>query len=243
MNETKIFDNEKVTKLVEDYKNKGNDPQVLGHIIIECNSLISVIAAKYSSAYILQDDLVQEGRMHVMKGLKEWDSTKNKKLYSYLSVVIRNGIIDYIRKQKPVAELDDLEDETLGVSEGEFTAILAEDMRDWFEDRFPTLISQDKSGVVLQVIIGGMLDKAIGKRKTINMLVKQLKFKANHAKLLYEAVLVRLRTIMENPRNGKKASEFTLQPELQVIVDKDYAKVADAFSGLSVKFNSTKGKQ
>lgn len=243
MSETKqqIFDNAKVTSLVIEYQ-KSNDPKIFAEILNETQSLITVISNKYANQYNLQEDLMQEARTHLIKALPEYDHKRNKKLYSYLSVVIRNTIIDYLRKQKPASELVEIEDNSPALSEGEFVAIIAEDMRVWFERRFPTLVKREKAGAILQMIIGGLIDDDYGKRKIIDTLIKEFEYKPQHAKLLYDAVLVKLRMMTEKPKHNRKPAENSLLPELKELVDEDYSRVNDAFQGLSLRFINKKGK-
>src|SRR5574341_257402 len=119
MTSEQIFDNEEMTKLVLVY-NKTQDPDIIGEIILGSDRLISIIVSKYISASVQPDDLVQEARIHVMNAIHEFDPSKDKKLYSFLSVVIRNSIIDYLRKHKPTLELEEYEEYKESLNDNEF---------------------------------------------------------------------------------------------------------------------------
>lgn len=231
-----LFDNDKVSKLVKEYQEHGmDDISLLGEILSETRVLIEVIASKCDREYILRDDLIQEARLKLIRSLPEYDSSREKKLYSYFSVVIRNAMIDYIRKQKPSVELDDMEEES-ELSEGNYVILIVDELRGWFKSRFPTLIKKGLEGAILEIIITAMIDKH-KKRKILKDLCDNYGFTYSQAKVVYEAVLVKLRTLMKKPSFTHDVSEQSLQPELLDIVGKDgYTDVNEAFLGLSLKF-------
>ena len=50
--------------------------------------------------YSYRDDFLQEGRMGIWKALKTFDPEKGAKLTTYVNVVVRNHILNYVRSMK-----------------------------------------------------------------------------------------------------------------------------------------------
>ena len=50
--------------------------------------------------YSYRDDFLQEGRMGIWKALQTYDPDKGAKLTTYVNVVVRNHILNYVRSMK-----------------------------------------------------------------------------------------------------------------------------------------------
>lgn len=250
-----IFDNDKVTALVIKYNSNGRSVEVLGDIFAESNALLSVIATKYCSGdNDLKDDLMQEARVRLFKALPDWnpyhssgsesEPKKASKIFSYVSAVARNTMVDVVRKFKPEVDIDDVPALTLenDDNESDYVTVLVDGLKDWFADRFPTEVRRHLATEVLENILIDLMNLDVGKRKAIDNLVVDYEFEREAAKYLYEAVVVTLRRNSESYGvHPRKAPERSLHPEFKDMVgDEAYQDTSTAFSGLSLRF--PKGK-
>ena len=73
------------------------------NILIERNlRLVAHICKKYSSANVLQDDLISIGTIGLIKGINSFNSGKGVKLATYVSKCIDNEILMYLRNVKKI---------------------------------------------------------------------------------------------------------------------------------------------
>lgn len=235
-----IFDNDKATALLHKYRDT-EDQYILGEFLEECRGLISVIASNYATSEEHKDDLMQEARWQILKVLKDYDFSMNKKLYSWLSIVIRNAIIDSIRKERPTQELNEFMSDDREEDDSEYIVDVAGEMLNWFISRFPSIVKEETAYELLESILADIMDQACGKRKLINNLKEHYGLSQADAKILCDAVIVKLRMLLgENVQNLLKPNEKSLEPELQEIVGKDsYYHTKLIFKGLSLKFNNS----
>ncbi|MCL2621777.1 MAG: sigma-70 family RNA polymerase sigma factor [Firmicutes bacterium] len=70
--------------------------------IEQYKEMVKIIAAKYKSSGIEQEDLYQEGYLAVLKALPTFEEGKGAKIETYLSTCINNRLIDVIRKNKTI---------------------------------------------------------------------------------------------------------------------------------------------
>jgi len=242
MAEQPLFNNDHMTELVLKFNANGNDtdPRLIGEILSGSNNLIMVIASKFSRIDDdFRDDLMQEGRVHMLKAIPGFQPDKGK-LYSYFSFVIRNAMIDFLRRQKPTIELTEFEEEPeCDPSEADYVMGMAGDMIDWFKSRFPTILTSDKrASDVLIDILSSIIDLNCGKRKGTQLLIDNFGMDRQDALVLYDAVLVKLRMQRNRPNcTLPDPDECTLHPELiELIGDRSYQRTKSAFDGLVIKF-------
>lgn len=236
-----IFDNEKVQTLVGKYNSNGAEPLVLGEILSETHTLISVITSKYSQGDIDQEDLMQEARLKLIKAIPKFDGSRGTKAYSFFSTVIRNAAVDYVRKLRTDSDIDEYtEDLTDGIDDLDFISILVEDMREWFVSRFPTIMVPVLASDILECVIGDLLDENCGTRKAITNLEDDYEYSRIEARIIYRVVLMRLRSTMA--RSGIRIDhleEVSLEPELHEIVGDDhFQELSSIFKGLSIKIRN-----
>lgn len=213
----------------------------LGLFLEECKGLLSVIAHGLATSEEHKEDLMQEARLQMLRVMKDYDFNRDKKLYSWLSIVFRNAMIDSIRKDKPSNELTDMMEDPYNDVESDYIVNVAEEMLPWFTSRFPTLVSKDVAYEILESILGDVIDESVGKRKLISNLKEHHNYSAADARLLCDAVIVKLRILMsEKVRGMKGPAERSLDPELlEVIGNEGYRETKLIFRGLSLKFSST----
>lgn len=245
---TPIFDNNKVTELVLQYQKNSTDMILMGEILKGCQELLGVTATSIQSKYLgehdsaLMEDLTQEANIKILEKIEQWNPERGSKLYSWISVVARNAMIDYLRTQKPALQLDD---SMLNIPEdddeqdSEFTAIVAENLRDWLIKRFPSLVDRERAGNILLTLLNDLINPEVSNKATVDNLIAEHELTKTEAQLLLEAIIVNLR--IANSRSiymrDSTPPEDSLEPELLVLLgDNDYLRLMEAFEGTSFKF-------
>jgi RNA polymerase sigma factor (sigma-70 family) len=214
---------------------------ILGDILAEAKPLMSVIASKYSYSEESHEDLMQDARVAFIKALPKFDPKMGKKAYSFFSIVIRNAIVDTVRKEKPEIEIDEeTEADSSHPSDAEFAEDLVEGLQDWFSQRFPTLVPNGKSVEVLECIITNLLDTKCKQRKLISDIAAAYDYSYADARIIYQAILLKLRMLLKSRiEKMGPAAERSLQPELLTILGLNtYQEAMGVFDGISVRFES-----
>lgn len=243
MAKARIFDNDKVTELVIRYNSNGRDPQLLAEIFLESGNLMSVIATKYCGGDDdLKEELMQEARLTLVGAIPKYDHTRNSKLFSYMSAVIKNTMVDVVRKFKPEYDIEEAQNVVADgqSNEDDYVSVIVDSLRGWFVARFPSMVKNYLASEILECIIRDLISTSIGKRKAISYLVKDYGYSRDNAKTLHEACVVKLRSNAESygVYPTKKVSENSLHPELLEIVGNDvYRDINVAFSGLNLTFD------
>lgn len=239
MSKEQLFDNDRLTELVTKYnKGGGEDKLLLGEILSETRALIAVVSAKFAVDPVLGDDLAQEARFHLITAVPKYNPDKGEKLYSFFSVVIRNAMIDFMRKQHPEYELTEYHAYEEPDNDFDYVTMLVNDMLTWFKGRFPTVVPQDSAAEVLTCVLMDLIDNGCGKRAAIQHLMDDYEMVRSDATIVYDAVTVKLRILMEHHAHQRiRVQERSLHPELIEATDvDDYRTIADVFSGMSLRF-------
>lgn len=230
-----IFNCPDITKLVEDWK-ETKDAGTLIAILDGSQALVEAIVSKFDSGH--RDDLIQESLLKITYAINFYDQGISN-LYSYLSVVIRNVCITYLRKvSKEVPLPDDMDwpDESPEEDDYEILYYLIERNR----GRFPSLpvdVVDGASEDVYFAIRDGIRGKSRG---AVAELIQRYGFPRNVATVFYHSSMIYLRMIFVekftiNAGNCNRR-EFTLLPELaNVVGPKAFKKMATVFSGTYVK--------
>lgn len=244
----RIFDDDKVTELVIRYNSNGRDPQILGEIFLESNNLISVIAIKYCDGDDdLKEELMQEARMQLVNAITRFDHTRTTTLFSFMSAVIKNRMVDVVRKFKPEYDIEEAQNVTSDEqsNEDDYVGIIVDSLRRWFVTRFPSMVKPYLATEILECIVHDLINTDVGKRKAINYLINDYGYSRADARILHEACVVKLRSNAESYGiypTDKNIPENSLHPEfLEIAGDEVYRDTSVAFSGLGLKFDELEG--
>src|SRR3972149_5784175 len=89
-----LFDCELVTKLVIEWQTT-QDNVLLSEILENSRPLVEAIVSTFDREY--RDDLIQESMIRVQRAIASFNP-RISNLYNYLSVVVRNICITYLKK-------------------------------------------------------------------------------------------------------------------------------------------------
>jgi len=127
----KPLSEEEEQKYIKQFENGDENAR---NILIEHNlRLVAHIAKKYASDKEALDDLISVGTIGLIKGINTFDSTKTKKLTTYIARCIENEVLMTLRASKKTASEVSLEDSIGTDKEGNnmcFSDILPADNED-----------------------------------------------------------------------------------------------------------------
>lgn len=237
-----IFENERITGLLEEYLAKPEDERdtrLLAQIVgVECKGVLTFLSGKYDNPTVTQEDLMQEARLKLIQVIHLYDPSRGT-LFSYISNVARNVMVDYLRKHgKPNTDLHDIEDTGDGITDFEYLATLEYQLLEWFQGRFPTMIPVHLSQEVLESLLTDILDENCGPRKIVKYLQEDFGLTRQDATLIHGAVVLKLRLLVgEVKRNSTKPPERSYHPELATVIGYDnYERTRKIFSGYNLRF-------
>lgn len=229
-----IFDCDLVTRLVAQWEDE-RDPVVLGDILVQSRALIEAIVSTFDSDF--RDDLIQESSLRVQYALDSFDPDISN-LYSYLSTVIRNVCITYVKKQGRDIPTEDIElliegDSAFAHDEDIFVDLVVRN-----RTRFPSLPvsvideitemiydtlsceGHKPAGIIADIVVGWDVARPI-------------------ATTIYHSTLVYLRwKYTDHLRRQDKVvtDEFSLTRDLEELLGhKAFAKIATVFSGMYIR--------
>ena len=80
-------------------------------LLTKHEKLVADVANKMSRRYNYPDveDLIGEGRSVLLARIKKWDSTRGK-FTTYATWCLRNGLLDYIKRQKRMVASDQIDE-------------------------------------------------------------------------------------------------------------------------------------
>lgn len=87
-------------------------------VLKENEDLVQFLFREMSNCASLKDDLLQEGRIALVKAARAWQSDREAQFRTFASTLVRNAMIDFLRAQKPLCSSMD---EVLENSEGSYT--------------------------------------------------------------------------------------------------------------------------
>lgn len=228
-----IFDNDHVAELVELWQ-ETRDRSLLHDVLEGTRSLIEVIASRYDPA--LRDDLIQEAFVRVGHAIEFYDADIAK-LYSYLSAVIRNSSLSYIRKISKEEPL--INEHCIPIQypvQDDVWIIEMLIVRN--RKRFPSLVCVVCDGMT-EYVYYAIRDGVRGKsRGAIKYLLETFGIPRNIATVFYHSTMIYLRTVFSkfSMVESDVRSEFTLLPELEDVVGAmTYKRILTSFAGTHVK--------
>lgn len=238
----KIFDNTKVESLISAYQKTG-DKEVLNSILEESTSLIEAISNKPAFRDILnKEDLKQEAYKKLIEQvINRFDPGRNSLAYSYFSVAISNAMSDYARKERQVIAFDetafDIACDNPPKDESEFFNSLVDHLKVWFHGRFSFFIDPQFSTAILESILYDIMDSSCSKRRTVERILSDFGYSRKQAVVMYDSVVVKLRTLYTSVYTDCETPEDTILPELKEYLGKElYDELATIFSGIEIKF-------
>lgn len=214
-----IFDSNTAKLLYIEYAST-HDPVVLERLHGLANDLISVIAVSLNKDWCYED-LVQEGHLkfHQIIIKQQFRIDSPAAMYTFLSKVLRNHMIDYLRKIKDCADLDSMIYLCAADYQDCDTEYNNELFEHYYPDRFPTL----QRGFAYAEYVYEAILECINRNKIVDTLVLDPKLSRPYALAVYRSVNSFLRitsTIDLTPQQFHKplsyahnGKEFTLYPE------------------------------
>ena len=229
-----IFDNDYVVEMVKLWQDTG-DKDFLHDVLEGTRSLIEVIVSRYDPSH--RDDLIQEAFVRVSHAIEFYD-VEVATLYAYLSAVIRNSSLSYIKKiskEEPMTE--------------EYCVPVQYSVQDdvWIIEmlivrnrkRFPSLVCvvcDEMTEYVYYAVRDGVRGKSRG---AIKHLMNAFDVYRNVATVFYHSTMIYLRTVFSKfsmVDDGVCNNEFTLLPELEDVVGAVmYRRILTSFAGTHVK--------
>lgn len=238
-----IFDNNLAENLYLNYIHTG-DVTKLEDLHKLAAPLIATIANSVSSAH--KDDLQQEAHIKLQKiATSNSFSPDRSSLYNFLSSVLRNCMIDFLRKQRDHAELQ--ENSAICSDIVAHVTDSAIDVGSYAKLRFPSLhpaIAKDMAEYIQQAISEQVSRKSRGTIATLELwypLDRSGAYVAYHAIATYMRCMS-LKCELYYPLAISKARlhEFTLLPELYLITGEKAALAHSAFRNCQIKFQGDK---
>lgn len=228
-----IFDNDAATELVVEWQ-VSKDGLLLERIIDASIPLVESIASQFDSEY--RDDLIQESIASIIYAIEFYDITIAR-LYSYLSAVIRNACIIYMRSatRDPLIPLDADDIALPQYDDGDDSDIIAR-LIAHNRRRFPSLPVDDVDDAT-EYIYCSIRDGIWGKSRGIVSHLTDMGFPRNVATVLYHSSIVYLRSLYARFGTSKRTNgEFTLLPELEKLVGAAlHDRVMVIMSGMYIK--------
>lgn len=237
-----IFDNTTAEKLYVQYL-ESQDSLTLSKLHEMSSPLIGAIAHSISPNYC--DDLAQEAhiKLHTLLRSGTFDPAQSS-MYNYLSFVLKNCMIDYIRKERSHNQLGDNDkfiDENFSMAvecpDYEYISFYA-------EHRFPSFHSSVSNEMAEYVYFGIIEDANQKSRGTISTMELLYPVTTRQAYVFYQAMTVFTRCHAANGNSmhiddaieAAEENEFSLYPEIVLSVGKSIANfVKQVFKGSYVK--------
>lgn len=214
-----IFNSDAAEQLYINYI-RTKDVTSLEKLHLLANDLIKVIALSLNRDDYY-DDLVQEGhlKLHQIIQKHQFRTDTPAAMYTFLSKVLRNHMIDYLRKSKPCVNLDSIAGvATFDANHGYDTSYRDELFDHYYPSRFPTL----DNGYAYASYVYEAVQESITRNKIVNTLMLNPLNRA-HALFIYRSVnsflcITSVMTItpshlLESLKYATNGNEFTLYPE------------------------------
>lgn len=233
-----IFDNAAVTALYREYLATG-DETLINRICELSVSLIEVVAVSVSPEHA--DDLAQEGHIKLYNVVtrRGFDPDRGTTLFSFLNTVLRNVMVDYLRKERPSSELcEDLAGSDSCTSDQ--LPLDLDALAIYAAARFPSLHSTVAADAATYVAAALAECKSRGVLRTLEIFYN---LNRKQAYTFYHAITIYLRMLMmDKPPQAQLErvvcnGEMTLVPELYLVLGVDYATMlARIMGGSYVRF-------
>jgi len=228
-----IFDNAAISNTVIEWKT-SHDIILLERIIDDSTPLIESIVSRFDGEY--REDLIQESIAWIIYALEFYDISIAK-LYSYLSAVIRNACVSYIRSatRDPLIPLNAAEISTPPQYEDDSDILIGLVAHN--RQRFPSL-DVESIDTATEYIYYSVRDGVWGKSRGIIARLTSDGFPRNVATVLYHSSIVYLRFLYLDKHGASVCGnkEFSLLPELEKLVGKAlYTRILAVMSGMYVK--------
>jgi RNA polymerase sigma factor (sigma-70 family) len=229
-----IFDNEYVTDLVVQW-NKSRDQKILDLVIEHSMSLVEVIVSIYDPIY--REDLIQEACLRVQYALPFFDQSISN-LYNYLTTVIRNICITYLRQQYRYSEEYDIDLHVIEAPSNQEPDDILSELIERNRKRFPSFPS-DTIDLASEYIFEALLNNS-GKRQLIDDLCKIVGCEKAEANSLYISTIIFLRYHYRNffdRRTSEYDEEYSIKPDIAEIFGVHVAEtLCTILAGMQIKF-------
>ncbi len=231
-----IFDSNYVTGLVEKWK-VSKDPKLLEVILDQSKSLIEAIISGYD--YFYREDLIQEASLRLQYALPYFDP-KKANLHTYLTTVIKNICLTYLKKQSKYAEEYSIELYEIDYDFGKYpqdSLNILEDLIVRNRIRFPSIpaYTLDEAS---EFIVSSLEDT--NKRTLPKRLAEEVFIDINTAKLIYASSLLYLKSKYFGTvyHEAVITDEFSITRDIEEIFGKDLgSKIITLFSGIINDFH------
>lgn len=233
-----IFDCAYVTALVEKWQHT-QDPKVLDLILEYSRSLIEAIVSGFDSMY--RDDLIQEASLKLQYALPYFDQNIAN-LHTYLTTVIKNTCLTYLRKQNKISTEfqvdltiygDTLVEPDTTESEDILNSLMIRNRR-----RFPTIDVHTIDEISEQIYTD--LTFGLGKGAVISNLTEIIGCTRQLANTIYNSSLIYLRSKYISFASTECTpidEELSIIPDLKELLgDKAGDMIASVLTGMSIKF-------
>lgn len=213
-----IFDSVTAKELYIEYA-KSRDPVLLERLHVMVSDLIKVIALSLDRNEYY-DDLVQEGHLKFHRIIinLQFRVDSPAAMYTFLSKVLRNYMIDYLRKIRATCDLDSITLTCDDIYRCDTTTLDTWFNR-YYPDRFPSLYhGYNYAEYAYDAII-----ELVNRNKAINTLLLHPQLTRPQAIIIYRSVSVFIAiatvldltpgTLSKSLKYAHNGSEFTLLPE------------------------------
>ncbi len=228
-----IFDSDAIAGNVIEWQT-SYDVVLLERIIDDSTPLLESIASQFDSNY--REDLIQESIVAIIYAIEFYDISIAK-LYSYLSAVIRNACVSYMRSatRDPLIPLD--ANDICAPPQYEDDSDILVGLVAHNRQRFPSL-DVESIDAATEYIYYAVRDGVWGKSRGIIAHLVDDGFPRNVATILYHSSIVYLRFLYldKHGTSVRISKEFSLLPELEKLVGKAlYGRILAIMSGMYVK--------
>ncbi len=91
-------------------------------IVQENEDLIQHTLREFNVPESIREDLLQEGRIGVLKAARAWQKDRGAQFRTYATTVVRNAMIDFLRMQRPTFEsMDEVRSDPIVYVDGSYT--------------------------------------------------------------------------------------------------------------------------
>lgn len=253
IDESELFFNEEtVFNLVLEYQ-KTRDIKVWQRIVIETIPLIDTIIRNYHfQQYDEVDALRAECAIKLSKVLLKFDPARGR-CFSHFSVSFKHFLISYAQKvRNKTKRVTCVENEIL--EQAEAKTYVPEDISQDFKDRLyetETRFLEASHSDALKYLVNYFLLEGFGTSKTklCHTLVTMYDLTQDHAYLLYDYTLIKMRSVLYDfytPHYSdleilRLSKRWSLLPELAEMIGGDlFLKLSHVFGGITLTFPTPK---
>jgi len=229
-----VFDCELVTKLVIEWQTT-QDNVLLSEILENSRPLVEAIVSTFDREY--RDDLIQESMIRVQRAIASFNP-RISNLYNYLSVVVRNICITYLKKigKDIVSDFDEYDTFYEHIDDVEHNESILEELIQRNRIRFSS-IPVEYIDNITEFIYHSL--SAGGNSGAISDIMKQFDVERSVASVVYRSTVIYLRSKYMSYASGDICTdELSLMRDLEELLGHElYAKIALMFHGTYIRIS------